>query len=88
MELVCNYLRIEVVQPRCQTDWLSITPGSRLRLSRFPFAIDHQGDVLDRLKQQSPREAPEPTVHRLPGWEVDPATSAIHIPNEPYIGSH
>ena len=52
-------------------DRLAVDHGGRgARLASRSLAVHHQRDVVDRVEQQAPNEAPEPPVHRLPGREI------------------
>jgi hypothetical protein len=52
--------------------------------------VEHQGDIVQALEQQTPHEAPESPIHRLPHSEVmrqhAPATAGPSYSNAPGIG--
>jgi len=50
--------------------------GREARLTPRTLAVHHQRDVVERVEQQAPNEAPEPPVHRLPRREI----AGQHLP--------
>src|ERR1700691_5507292 len=54
------------------TDWLSTTPpvGLASRPTRSRSSIEHQRDIVDRLKQEPTDKSAKPPIDRLPRREI------------------
>lgn len=65
----------------CRLRPTTFLPASkpRILLPVFAFAVQHQGDIVDRAKKQPAHEPPESPIDRLPRrkvvWQNAPATA-------------
>src|ERR1700751_740467 len=52
------------------TDWLSMTPPGWARFASHALSVEHQRDVVDRLKHEPTDKSTKPPIDRLPGREI------------------
>jgi hypothetical protein len=87
MSLAAQDLLVRIITPNSTAwslDWLTVDNRcAGLFLSALILPVQHQRDIMNHFKQQSPYKTPEPTVQWLSGEESALSTYTVLLQSAP-----